>query len=105
MPGAPNGLKVLDITHVLAGPFCTYPLALSGADVPKVEEPADPDCARGRGPDDTVNAAGLELSGAGGNKRALALDLAAHEAAAALHPVRAARGRLAPLPVTWRTDG
>lgn len=71
-------IKVLDVTHVLAGPFCTYQLALLGADVLKVESPIEPDCARGRGPDDAANAEGLGLNYQvqGGNKRALAIDLA-----------------------------
>lgn len=76
--GALQNIKVLDVTHVLAGPFCTYQLALLGADVLKVEPPTTPDCARGRGPDDAANAAGLGLNYQvqGGNKRAVALDLA-----------------------------
>jgi len=71
------GIRVLDLTHVLAGPFCTYQLAVLGADVVKVEPPAAPDCARGRGPDNGMNAAwrGLNYQVQGGNKRALALDL------------------------------
>ncbi len=79
--GALGNIKVIDVTHVLAGPFCTYQLALLGADVLKIESPAEPDCARGRGPDDAANAAGLGLNYQvqGGNKRALALDLAAPE--------------------------
>ena len=72
-----SGITVLDLTHVLAGPFCTYQLALLGADVIKIEDPANPDCARGRGPDDALNAAGLGLNYQvqGGNKRSLALNL------------------------------
>lgn len=77
MPRSFDGVRVLDLTHVLAGPFCTYQLAVLGADVIKIESPAQPDCARGRGPDATQNAAlrGLNFEVQGGNKRALALDL------------------------------
>ena len=44
------GLKVLDLTRVLAGPFCTMWLATMGADVIKVENPSDPDVSRGYAP-------------------------------------------------------
>jgi len=69
---------------VLAGPFCSYQLGLLGADVIKIEDPANPDCARGRGPDDALNAQGLGLNYQvqGGNKRSLALDLRSREGAA-----------------------
>ncbi|MES0884939.1 CaiB/BaiF CoA transferase family protein [Roseibium sp. SCP14] len=78
MAGALKDIKVLDVTHVLAGPFCSYQLALLGADVLKIESPFEPDCARGRGPDDKANAAGLGLNYQvqASNKRAIALDLA-----------------------------
>lgn len=72
-----SGIRVIDLTHVLAGPFCTYQLALLGADVIKVERPGSPDCTRGRGPDDNLNAAGMGLTYQvqGANKRACAIDL------------------------------
>ena len=77
MAKAYKGLKVLDLTHVLAGPFCSYQFALLGAEVIKVESPDMPDCARGRGPDVALNAQGLGLNYQvqGSNKRALCLDL------------------------------
>ena len=83
MTTALNTIKVLDLTHVLAGPFCTYQLGLLGADVIKIEDPSNPDCARGRGPDDDLNAAGLGLNYQvqGGNKRSLAINLRSAEGA------------------------
>lgn len=74
-----DGIRILDVTHVLAGPFCAWQFALLGADVIKIENPSEPDCARGRGPDDAGNAAlnGLNYQVQGTNKRALALDLKA----------------------------
>ena len=86
MPRPFDGVRVLDLTHVLAGPFCTYQLAVLGADVVKIESPRDPDCARGRGPDSRQNAAlrGLNFEVQGGNKRALALDLKAERGRAIL---------------------
>ncbi len=77
MARAFDGLRVLDLTHVLAGPFCTYQLAVMGADVIKVEPVGSPDITRGRGPDDERNAAGMGLTyqTQGGGKRAIALDL------------------------------
>lgn len=45
-----SGIKILDLTHYIAGPFCTKLLADYGADVIKVEKPGEGDGARRMGP-------------------------------------------------------
>ncbi|MBI1775294.1 MAG: CoA transferase [Proteobacteria bacterium] len=72
-----SGLRVLDLTHVLAGPFATYMLAVHGAETIKIEPPGEPDPVRGRGPDQTLNERlmGINYLTQGANKRAITLDL------------------------------
>jgi crotonobetainyl-CoA:carnitine CoA-transferase CaiB-like acyl-CoA transferase len=72
-----EGIKILDCTHVLAGPFAAYQLAVLGADVIKVEDPNEPDQSRESGADHALNKAlmGTSFLTQGSNKRAIALDL------------------------------
>ena len=73
-----EGLIVVDFTHVLAGPACSYYLGLLGAEVIKVESPVKGDAIRHRGGTDADGAArGMStsyLTQAAG-KSSLALDL------------------------------
>ena len=71
------GIKIVDCTHVLAGPFAAYQLAVLGADVIKVDDPNEPDQSRETGADHALNKAlmGTGFLTQGSNKRAIALNL------------------------------
>jgi len=56
------GLRVLDLTNVLAGPFCCHQLVHMGAEVIKVEAPSQGDLARQLGADAELNAKGMGVS-------------------------------------------
>src|SRR5712692_1953866 len=72
-----EGIRVIDVTHVLAGPFAAYQLAVLGADVIKVEHPDDPDQSRSSGTDRALNhaAMGTGFLTQASNKRSITLDL------------------------------
>ncbi len=79
-----SNIRVIDLTHVIAGPFCTYQLAVLGADVIKIEHPEMPDSVRQDGASDTLNEKGMGsvFLAQNANKRSLALDLKSDEAKA-----------------------
>lgn len=68
-----EGVKVVDLTRVLAGPFCTMLLGDQGADVIKIEEPGRGDDTRGWAP--FIGGWSSYFLGVNRNKRSLALDL------------------------------
>jgi len=69
-----DGLRVLDLTRVLAGPYCTMILADLGADVVKVERPDDGDESRAFGPF-LASGTSAYFSGLNRGKSSIALDL------------------------------
>ncbi len=75
------GLRVVDFTHVHAGPLCAYQLALMGADIIKVESPWGGDQLRGGHPEGLPPA----FLGQNANKRSLAIDLKQPDALQAVH--------------------
>ena len=79
--GALKGVRVLDLTHALAGPFCAQILGDHGADVVKIE-PLEGDFFRRMGPyrdDDQLRDFGGLFQSANRNKRSIALDLKSPE--------------------------
>lgn len=74
MSGALSGIKVLDLSRVLAGPFCTMILGDLGAEVIKVEAPGGSDDTRAWGPPFQGDFSAYYLC-ANRNKRAITLNL------------------------------
>jgi formyl-CoA transferase len=76
-----SGVRVLDLTNVLSGPFATVHLALLGAEVIKVENPAGGDLARKLGcvPEFNNKLMGTSFLAQNANKKSLTLNLKAPE--------------------------
>ncbi|CAN5572142.1 CaiB/BaiF CoA-transferase family protein [soil metagenome] len=93
--GALAGLKVLDLSRVLAGPWCTQILADLGADVVKIERPGLGDDTRGWGPPFLKDADGNDTSqstyftACNRNKRSVTIDMATPEGQALLQRMAA----------------
>jgi len=87
-PGALDGLLVLDLTRILAGPFCTQMLGDLGADVIKIERPGTGDDTRHWGPNYVRDGDGVDTGesayfvSANRNKRSVTIDLSQPEGAA-----------------------
>jgi len=77
MTQALSGIRVLDLSNVLAGPLCAYQLALLGAEVIKVEVPKTGDLARQLGADAELNARhmGASFLAQNGGKKSITVNL------------------------------
>ncbi|MGC8897779.1 MAG: CaiB/BaiF CoA transferase family protein [Bacteroidota bacterium] len=76
-----SGVRVLDLTNVLAGPFATVHLALLGAEVIKIENPVGGDLARKLGASPKLNAQlmGTSFLAQNANKKSVTLNLKPEE--------------------------
>jgi crotonobetainyl-CoA:carnitine CoA-transferase CaiB-like acyl-CoA transferase len=89
--GALSGIRVLDLSRILAGPTCTQLLGDYGADVIKIEKPGTGDDTRTWGPpflkDDAGNISreSAYYLCANRNKRSLAVDITSEEGASIIH--------------------
>ena len=72
-----KNIRVLDLSNVLAGPFCAYQLALMGADVIKVETPHGGDLARrlGADADAAAKSMGVSFLAVNAGKQSITLNL------------------------------
>lgn len=77
-----TGIRVLDLTNVLSGPFATLHLALLGAEVIKIENPTDGDLARklGNVPELNEKLMGTSFLAQNANKKSVTLNLKEKEA-------------------------
>jgi len=81
--GSLKDIRVIDLTRVISGPFCTQILGDHGADVIKVEPPERGDIVRSQG--NMINGFSWYFAQFNRNKRSLTLDLRSDEGKAILH--------------------
>lgn len=90
-PGALHGLRVLDLSRVLAGPMCTQMLGDLGAEIIKVERPGAGDDTRFWGPPFLKDASGKDTTesayylAANRNKKSIAIDISTSEGQSLIH--------------------
>lgn len=86
-----EGIRILDATHVLAGPFAGYQLSLLGADIIRVENPEGGDIVRinDKNPDRRSMKMGLGFLTQNANKRSVALNLKTPEGQEAFKKIAA----------------
>ncbi|WP_447917892.1 CaiB/BaiF CoA transferase family protein [Achromobacter aegrifaciens] len=95
-PAALTGIRVLDLSRILAGPWCTQNLADLGADVIKIERPRVGDDTRAWGPPFLKDGDGRDTEesayylSANRNKRSVEADMATPEGAALIRELAAA---------------
>jgi crotonobetainyl-CoA:carnitine CoA-transferase CaiB-like acyl-CoA transferase len=77
-----DGLRVIDLTRVVAGPFCTMMLGDMGAEILKIEEPTQGDDSRGWAP--LLGGTGSFFLALNRSKKSVAIDLKTPDGAAAL---------------------
>src|SRR6202051_713596 len=76
-----HAIRVLDVTNVLAGPFCSFQLVLLGAEVIKIEHPGKGDLARqlGTDPETNVQLMGASFVSVNAGKQSVTLNLKSNE--------------------------
>ena len=91
MTGTLSGLRVVDLSRILAGPSCTQILGDLGADIIKIERPGDGDDTRKWGPPYLKDADGQDTTesayylSCNRNKRSVAIDITQAEGQALIH--------------------
>ena len=70
-----EGIRVIDLSHVIAGPTSSHYLALHGAEVIKIENPVNGDILRGRAADSLDEGISTGFAAINGGKKSVAMDL------------------------------